>query len=56
MYTNGPFCLLSLLTSGSRGWRTRLTTHTQELEGFEALARNHRHQLHLAEEADFVRR
>ena len=31
-------------------------THSQELEGFEALAWNHRHLLHFAEEADFVGR
>ena len=36
--------------------RELLCTHSQELEGFEALARDHRHLLHFAEEADFVGR
>lgn len=31
-------------------------THSQELEGFEALARDHCHLLHFTEEADFIGR
>ena len=46
--------MLALLTSGLEAGV--LATHSQELEGFEALARDHRHLLHFAEEADFVRR
>jgi len=30
-----------------------LVTYTQELESFEALARDHGHELHFAQEADF---
>lgn len=38
------------------GVLARSGTHTQEVEGFEALARNDGDQLHFAEEADFVGR
>ena len=51
---NGLAPLLALLTSGLEAGV--LATHSQELEGFEALARDHRHLLHFAEEADFVGR
>lgn len=51
---NGLAPLLALLTSGLEAGV--LATHSQELEGFEALARDHGHLLHFAEEADFVGR
>ena len=51
---NGLAPLLALLTSGLEA--AVLATHSQELEGFEALARDHRHLLHFAEEADFIGR
>ena len=50
----GSAPVLALLTS--RLEAGALATHSQELEGFEALARDHRHLLHLAEEADFIGR
>jgi hypothetical protein len=49
-----PRC--ALLTSVQRLGRILAATHTQELEGFEALAWDHRHLLHFAEEADFIGR
>lgn len=52
--SNGLAPLLALLTSGLEAGV--LATHSQELEGFEALARDHCHLLHFAEEADFVGR
>ena len=49
-------CLLALLTKGVGLEAGVLATHSQELEGFEALARDHGHLLHFAEEADFIGR
>lgn len=47
--------LLHILCMRARlsGW-TAATTHTQEFEGFEALAWDDGHELHFAEEADLV--